>query len=169
MIKLAPAGADLFASQSQAIVNPVNCVGAMGKGLALAFKQRYPGNFGLYAAACAQAKANPAALLGTLIAPSQEPDQKWVLNLPTKLHWRDKSQLDWVRSGALALDAFCQARQIRTCALPALGCGEGGLDWEQQVWPLLQEVLGTSPTRYFALAPQLTPSPARAPSAARLK
>lgn len=150
---LDPSSSNLFDTPQAALVNPVNCVGAMGKGLALEFKTRFPQNFKAYRTACLAHQSNPAALLGTLITPTFEKGQ-WIINLPTKLHFKNPSRLIWIISACKALDQFCQANQISRCAIPALGSGLGGLDWDTQVKPMLTQVLGTSSVEYIVYPPQ---------------
>lgn len=156
-------GADLFESGAQALVNPVNCVGAMGRGLALEFKTRFPVTHGAYKAACKASQASPQDLLGTLIAPTFENDV-WVLNLPTKMHFKSPSNLAWVISGCEALALFCEQRNVSQCALPALGCGLGGLEWDS-VRKAMVAILGPSDTEFLAYPP--APAPARAFKARR--
>ena len=120
---------DLLKSDADALVNTVNCVGVMGKGIALAFKKAYPGNYKAYGDAC---KAGGVAT-GTMFVtePGDMFGPKWIVNFPTKRHWRDPSQMAWIESGLEALVAFVKAKQIRSIAIPALGCSNGGLAWEQ--------------------------------------
>lgn len=108
----------------QALVNPVNCVGIMGKGLALEFKQRFPKNFSLYREACSRGNVKPGSLFIV------EECDRYIINFPTKRHWRDKSLLWDIEMGLEALARDIQAWGIKSIAIPALGCGNGGLDWE---------------------------------------
>ncbi len=165
MLEISPAGSDLFASAAEAIVNPVNCVGVMGKGLALEFKQRFPENFLSYRRACESAD-RPDDLLGTVI-PWRSPSGLWILNAPTKLHWRDPSRAEYVRSAMEAIDAFCRSNRIASCCMPALGCGLGGLDWDRQALPAIRAIADPSPIRYSGIAP--LPSPARSAPSGRMR
>jgi O-acetyl-ADP-ribose deacetylase (regulator of RNase III) len=116
---------NIFDTEADALVNPVNCVGVMGKGLALQFKARYPLNFQLYAKACKKGEMKPGALLVV-----REDDGKNIFNFPTKRHWRDKSRLDDIRDGLKDLANWMETAQfIRSVAIPPLGCGLGGLNW----------------------------------------
>jgi O-acetyl-ADP-ribose deacetylase (regulator of RNase III) len=105
----------------------VNCVGYMGKGIALQFKQAFPANFKRYEAACAAGETVPGRMLihdnGGLVRP------RWIINFPTKRHWRGKSRLQDIASGLNALVADVKRLGIRSIAVPPLGCGLGGLDW----------------------------------------
>lgn len=120
---------DLFAEDCEAIVNTVNCVGVMGRGIALQFKQAYPDNFKVYAAACKREEVQPGQMLvyetGRLMNP------RYIINFPTKRHWRGKSRMEDIESGLVALVEEVRARGIRSIAVPPLGAGLGGLDWSQ--------------------------------------
>lgn len=116
---------DIFRQKAEALVNPVNCVGTMGKGLALEFKRRYPRNFQLYQAACRRGELRP----GTVLTVPE--GDRLIVNLPTKRHWRDPSRIGDVRSGLQALAEEVRAKGIKSLAVPALGAGLGGLPWEE--------------------------------------
>jgi O-acetyl-ADP-ribose deacetylase (regulator of RNase III) len=118
---------DLLEADVQALVNAVNTVGVMGKGLALAFKQRLPANFQAYAAACQRGEVQTGRMFITETPALLGP--RWIVNFPTKQHWRDPSQLAWVQSGLQELRRFLLAQQVASVALPALGAGLGGLSW----------------------------------------
>lgn len=115
---------NIAGNQVTTIVNPVNTVGVMGKGLALAFKQKYPDNFKLYQIAC----ENNEVQVGQLFVTEHQFGQ-FIINFPTKQHWRGKSQLGWITQGLLELKKFIIENQIQSIAIPALGSGLGGLDW----------------------------------------
>ena len=126
---------DLLEHDVDAIVNTVNCVGVMGKGIALQFKNKWPENFKAYAAAC---KANEVRLgrmfiydSGGLVKPN------YIINFPTKQHWRGNSELKSIRDGLADLVAKIKQLGIRSIAIPPLGCGNGGLDWAE-VRPLIE-------------------------------
>lgn len=130
---------DLFDSKAEALVNTVNTVGVMGKGLALDFKQRYPGNFELYKAAC---EIGLVAIGSVFITrPDDLVGPKWIVNFPTKEHWRHRSQLAWIQSGLKDLKTFITQYGVRSIAIPPLGAGLGGLYWPD-VRALIIEVLG---------------------------
>lgn len=125
-----------------AIVNTVNCVGVMGKGIALQFKKKWPSNYKAYATAC---KAGDVALgkmfifeLGALATP------RFIINFPTKGHWRSDSRLKDIEAGLQDLVARIKALNIQSIAIPPLGCGNGGLDWEI-VKPLMLRYLADIP------------------------
>lgn len=118
---------DLFQDTCQAIVNTVNCVGIMGRGVALQFKKRYPQNFKDYERACNQGLVVPGRMFvhdtGLMIGP------RWIINFPTKRHWKGASKLEDISAGLEALASELIARGITSVALPPLGCGLGGLEW----------------------------------------
>lgn len=130
---------NLLDADVEAVVNTVNTVGVMGKGIALMFKDRFPANYEAYAAAC---KAG-AVQVGTMfVSPTNElSGPRWIINFPTKQHWRKPTKLEWIRDGLDDLKAVLQEKQIRSVALPPLGCGNGGLDWSE-VRPLIESALG---------------------------
>lgn len=137
-----PAHGNLLTVEAQALVNAVNCVGSMGKGIALQFKQVFPDNFKAYEAACAAGKVVPGRMLihdnGGMVPPRR------IVNFPTKRHWRDKSRLEDIASGLDALIADVKRLGIRSIALPALGCGLGGLDWAV-VRPMIEDAFSVFP------------------------
>jgi O-acetyl-ADP-ribose deacetylase (regulator of RNase III) len=115
---------DLLADDAQALVNPVNTAGVMGKGLALQFKRAYPEAFRAYAAACRRGEIQPGRLHLAAV-----PGDRLVVNFPTKRHWREPSRLEDVASGLDDLARVITDRGIRSIAVPPLGCGLGGLPW----------------------------------------
>lgn len=127
---------NLLLADVDALVNTVNCVGVMGKGLALQFKQAFPDNFKAYAKACVQGEVQAGRMHihdnGGLINP------RWIINFPTKRHWRDNSRLEDVASGLVALVSDVQRLGIQTIAIPPLGCGLGGLSWTD-VRPMIEQ------------------------------
>ena len=136
MIK--PTRGDLLLARADALVNAVNTVGVMGKGIALRFKERFPENYRAYAAACRAGDVRVGKMFVT--ASVQLDGPRWIINFPTKEHWRHPAQLEWVRTGLAALAKVIHEMQIMSVAIPALGCGNGGLDW-CQVRPLIEEAL----------------------------
>ena len=118
---------DILQANAQALVNAVNCVGVMGRGIALQLRHAYPDNFRAYAQACRQGVVVPGQMF--IHATGQPAGPTHIINFPTKRHWRDKSRLDDIETGLLALVAAVERLGIRTIAIPALGCGLGGLDW----------------------------------------
>lgn len=126
---------DLLKADTQAVVNTVNCVGVMGKGIALQFKRRYPGVFTAYERAC---KAGDVTTGKTLPVPTGEViGPEWVINFPTKRHWRAPSRLEWIEQGLNDLRRVVAELGIESIAVPPLGAGNGGLNW-QDVEPLIR-------------------------------
>ena len=111
----------------EALVNTVNCVGSMGRGIALQFKKSWPDNFKAYEVACRKKEVQPGRMFvfetGQLVSP------RYIINFPTKRHWRDKSTIEDIDSGLNALVAEVRSRRIRSIAIPPLGAGLGGLAW----------------------------------------
>lgn len=131
---------DILSAQTQAIVNTVNCVGVMGRGIALQFKTQYPENYKAYAAKCKAQLVVPGEMFvyptGETVAP------EYIINFPTKRHWRDKSRIEDIESGLVDLVTVIQQYAITSIAVPPLGCGLGGLDW-RDVKPLINNFLGS--------------------------
>lgn len=133
---------NLLDAEVEAVVNTVNTVGVMGKGIALMFKERFPENYKAYAAACKEGKVQVGAMFVTAGVELDGP--RWIINFPTKKHWRQPTKLEWVRTGLEALKKELQEKKIRSIALPPLGCGNGGLEWAV-VRPLIEETLADLP------------------------
>ena len=126
----------IFDSTVQCIVNPVNCVGVMGKGLALEFKTHYPDMFKFYQKMCREGKLN----LGQVGFYALKKDPSRIICLfPTKQHWRDKSLVSSIDEGLIAFVIYAPEMKIESVAIPKLGCGLGGLDFEHQVQPLFEK------------------------------
>jgi O-acetyl-ADP-ribose deacetylase (regulator of RNase III) len=128
---------DLLAAEVDALVNAVNTAGIMGKGLALQFKQAFPENFQAYEAACKQGQV----VIGRMHITQRPTPPRFIINFPTKQHWRKPSKLDFIRAGLVDLVAQIHALEIQSIAVPALGCGLGGLTWAD-VKPLIHAALG---------------------------
>jgi len=115
---------DIFSSPAQVIVNTVNTVGVMGKGLALAFKQRYPEMFAYYRTACEKRQLKTGKLM-LWYAP-----EHWILLFPTKEHWRNPSKLEYIENGLIKFVNTYADKNITSIAFPRLGCGNGELNWD---------------------------------------
>lgn len=129
---------NLLEADVDALVNTVNTVGVMGKGIALMFKERFPANMHAYALACKQKQVQTGYMFVTETGELSGP--KWIVNFPTKQHWRSKSKMEWIDEGLLDLKRFICEQQIRSIAVPPLGAGNGGLPWEQ-VKPHIEQAL----------------------------
>ena len=127
---------DMFESGADALVNPTNCVGVMGKGLAKEFKRRFPEMFKEYKDLCDDGLILPGEVCSLTVG---DIPPRFVFNFPTKKHWRDPSQLSYIEAGLVSLKnltRYVSDRSIRngeppvqSVAIPAVGCGLGGLDW----------------------------------------
>ena len=133
---------NLLDARVEAVVNTVNTVGVMGKGIALMFKEKYPENFQAYEAACKAGEVKVGEMFVTAGVELDGP--RWIINFPTKKHWRQPTKVEWVRSGLEALREVIREKRIRSIAIPPLGCGNGGLDWGD-VRPMIEEALGDLP------------------------
>lgn len=129
---------DIFSSPAQVLVNTVNTVGVMGKGLALSFKQRYPKMFEAYRSACEKKQLRVGKLMLWY-----EPDH-WILMFPTKENWRYPSRLEYIEKGLATFVRSYAEKQITSIAFPKLGCGNGELSWDD-VRPIMEKYLSPLP------------------------
>jgi len=129
---------DLFKENAEAIVNTVNCVGAMGRGIALQFKKAYPGNYKAYASACKLKQVNPGKMF--VFHTGEMLGAKYIVNFPTKRHWRGASRLEDIESGLKDLLVVIKKNNIKSIAIPPLGSGLGGLNWSE-VKSLIEKAL----------------------------
>ncbi|MCH7823714.1 MAG: macro domain-containing protein [Acidobacteria bacterium] len=120
---------DILGEDAEALVNTVNCVGVMGRGIALQFKKAFPENYKSYAAACKRNEVQPGRMF--VSETGQLTNPRYVINFPTKRHWRGKSRMEDIDAGLLALAEEIRSRGIRSIAIPPLGSGLGGLDWPE--------------------------------------
>jgi O-acetyl-ADP-ribose deacetylase (regulator of RNase III) len=142
---------DLFDSSLQTIVNTVNCKGVMGTGIALHCKQLYPEMYEDYVARCAQKEVEVGKPY--LFRRDEKP---WILNFPTKKHWRNPSKVKYISDGLSYLREHYEEWGITSLAIPALGCGNGGLQW-QEVGPLMYRILSEFSIPIEIFAPAETP------------
>ena len=129
---------NLLNSDAEALVNAVNCVGVAGRGIALQFRHAWPENFRAYAAACRRGQVRPGTLF---VFETGRTSPRYIVNFPTKRHWRDRSRIEDIEAGLQALAAEIRRRGIRSIAIPPLGCGLGGLAWSE-VRPRIERALG---------------------------
>lgn len=139
---------DILSADAEALVNTVNCVGVMGRGVALQFRKAYPENYVQYKAACARHELRPGLLLTHTRRALTGPH--YIINFPTKAHWREPSRLEYIDHGLTALIAEVERLGIRSIALPPLGCGLGGLDWAE-VKPRIQAAFAALPAVHVLL------------------
>ena len=119
---------DILSEDVEAIVNTVNCVGVMGRGLALQYKNKFPENFKVYAKACKQEEVIPGKMFITQTEQLTNP--KYIINFPTKRHWKGKSKIEDIDDGLTDLINAIKKYNIKSIAIPPLGSGLGGLDWD---------------------------------------
>ena len=133
---------NVLEAETEALVNTVNCVGFMGKGIALQFKKAYPENFKAYQRAVRTKQVRPGRMFVFETNSMFKP--RYIINFPTKTHWRGKSRIEDITSGSKALVEEVKGRNISSIAIPPLGCGLGGLDW-QVVRPIIEEAFNEVP------------------------
>jgi O-acetyl-ADP-ribose deacetylase (regulator of RNase III) len=146
---------NLLEAPAEALVNTVNEVGVMGKGIALMFSEAFPENMDAYVAACEEGRIHIGHMFVTENKELVQP--RWIVNFPTKKHWRGDSKIVWIREGLHDLVRVIQKKKIRSIAVPPLGCGNGGLEWplvRQEIESALGtltdvEVLIYKPTRTY--------------------
>lgn len=129
---------DIFAEDVEALVNSVNCVGVMGRGIALQFKNLFPANFKAYADACKRSEVNPGQMF--VFETGRLTNPLYIINFPTKRHWRGKSRMEDIEAGLKALAREIKQRDIRSVAIPPLGSNLGGLEWSE-VRPRIETAL----------------------------
>jgi O-acetyl-ADP-ribose deacetylase (regulator of RNase III) len=120
---------DILQADTEALINTVNCVGVMGRGIALQFKNAFPANFKAYEAACKRNEVQPGRMF--VFPTGQLTNPRFIINFPTKRHWRGKSRMEDIESGLIDLVRVIRENEIRSIAVPPLGSGLGGLQWSQ--------------------------------------
>jgi O-acetyl-ADP-ribose deacetylase (regulator of RNase III) len=149
MLRLAEG--NLFEANVEALVNAVNTVGIMGKGIALQFKKKFPKMYEAYRVACASGEVMPGRM--HVFERSDQANPRYIINFPTKRHWRSPSQMEDIEAGLSALRKEIEDRGIRSVAVPPLGCGNGGLSW-RDVRPAIERALaGMSDVRVILYSP----------------
>ena len=145
---------NVISADAEALVNTVNCVGIMGKGVALQFKKAYRNNFEIYRDACNAGEMVLGKVLvtetGSLVNP------KYIINFPTKDHWRGGSRIEDIENGLASLVEEIRSRSIGSIAIPPLGCGNGGLDWSD-VRPLITAALAEVKAKVLLFEPGFAP------------
>ena len=141
---------NLLEAKAEALVNTVNTVGVMGKGIALMFKERFAENYRQYAAACKAEKVVTGEMFVTEVRELEGP--RWIVNFPTKRHWRSPSQIAWIIDGLNDLRSFIIENQLGSIAIPPLGAGNGGLPWAS-VREQIEGILGDLDTDILVFEP----------------
>jgi O-acetyl-ADP-ribose deacetylase (regulator of RNase III) len=133
---------NLLDANAEALVNTVNTVGIMGKGIALQFRLAFPRNFELYQSACKRGDVVPGKMF---VVPTNRLDNpKYIINFPTKRHWKGKSRIEDIDAGLVDLVEVVRRENIKSVAIPPLGCGNGGLDWNE-VRPRIESAFAALP------------------------
>ena len=139
---------NILEAEATALVNTVNCVGVMGKGIALQFKHGFPGNYKFYERECKNGDVRLGRMsiyeTGSFVRP------KYIINFPTKYHWKNKSRVEDIESGLLDMVAQVKRLGIKSIAVPPLGCGNGGLDWSK-VRPVIESAFEALPNVHVLL------------------
>jgi len=150
---------DILAEDAEALVNTVNCVGVMGRGLALKFKRAFPENFLAYAAACRRGEVQPGRMFvfetGLLANP------RYIVNFPTKRHWRGYSRIEDIEAGLKDLGEVIRSHGIRSIAVPPLGSGLGGLEWKEVRSRIEEAMRGLNDLRVVVFEPGKVPEAGR--------
>ena len=134
---------DIFDTNTVALVNPVNCFGVMGRGLALQFKRIFPRNYEAYRNACNVGKIRSGKVF--VFTTGWQGNPKFIFNFPTKNHWRDNSRIEDIEAGLWDLVQVVKKNRVRSIAIPPLGCGLGGLSWTE-VYPLIEHAFAEVPS-----------------------
>ncbi|WP_372022626.1 macro domain-containing protein (plasmid) [Tistrella mobilis] len=154
---------DILAADADALVNTVNCVGVMGRGIALQFRNAFPANFEAYAAACKLGDVRPGRMFifetGALTSP------RYIINFPTKRHWRGKSRMEDIEAGLQALVETIRRLELRSIAIPPLGAGLGGLPWDAVRARIVEAVSPLTEVQVIVFEPRDAPAPTRATEA----
>jgi O-acetyl-ADP-ribose deacetylase (regulator of RNase III) len=148
---------NILEANVEALVNTVNTVGVMGKGIALQFRQAFPGNYAAYRAACKHNEVKPGSMLVYQTGRFENPH--FIFNFPTKRHWKGKSKIEDIEAGLVDLVRVVRYYQVRSLAVPPLGCGNGGLDWSV-VRPMIERALAElNDVKVLVFAPEGAPPP----------
>ena len=150
---------DIFVEDAEALVNSVNCVGVMGRGIALQFKNTYPDNFKAYAEACKRQEVLPGRMF--VFETNELGNPRYIINFPTKQHWRAKSRMEDIETGLEALVSEIRARSIRSVAIPPLGSKLGGLNWGDVRPKIYAALAKLADVRVIVFTPASGPSDGR--------
>ena len=142
---------DIFEAETEAIINTVNTVGVMGKGIALQFKQKFPQNFDIYKKACEKNELKVGKLL---ITESNSLFFKYIINFPTKKHWRNPSKYEYIEEGLINLIENIKKLNIKSIAIPPLGAGNGKLEWEKVKKILEKHIIQLPKVEFIIYEPQ---------------
>lgn len=146
---------DLLKADADALVNTINCVGVMGKGIALQFKMAFPENFKQYYKAC----QNKNVHIGRMFITKQLFKPKYIINFPTKEHWKEKSKLEYISRGLIDLKEKIKDLKIKSIAIPPLGAGLGGLNWPEVKNLIIKELSELEDVKVILYEPSESPAP----------
>ncbi len=146
---------DLLKADADALVNTVNCVGVMGKGIALQFKMAFPENFKQYYKACQNKKVR----IGRMFITKQLFRPEYIINFPTKDHWKEKSKLEYISRGLTDLKEKIKDLKIDSIAIPPLGAGLGGLNWPDVKNLIIKELAELEDVKIILYEPSGSPAP----------
>lgn len=147
---------DILKENAEALVNTVNCVGVMGRGIALQFKKAFPENFKVYAAACKKQEVQPGRMF--VYETGELTNPRYIINFPTKRHWRGKSRMEDIEAGLVDLLDTVRQRQIKSIAIPPLGSGLGGLEWPEVKALIVKSMSPLEDVRVIVFEPRGAPS-----------
>ena len=160
-----PAKGDILKADAEALVNTVNCVGIMGRGIALQFRKAFPENYREYRAACERKRVEPGMVFVHDLQRLANP--RYIINFPTKRHWKGRSRLEDIEAGLLALTGEVRRLGVRSIAVPPLGCGLGGLRWAD-VRPRIESAFrGLPDIQVLLFEPEGAPAPETMATAAQ--
>lgn len=147
---------DILKENAEALVNTVNCVGVMGRGIALQFKKAFPENFKVYAAACKKHEVQPGRMF--VYETGELTNPRYIINFPTKRHWRGKSRMEDIEAGLVDMLDTVRQRQIKSIAIPPLGSGLGGLEWPEVKALIVKSMSPLEDVRVIVFEPRGAPS-----------
>ncbi len=147
---------DILREDAEALINTVNCVGITGRGIALQFKNVFPENFTAYAVACKNEEVQPGLMF--VFETGQRTNPRYIINFPTKRHWRGKSRMGDIEAGLKALVDTVRRYNIRSIAIPPLGSGLGGLNWSEVRPRIEATLLSLTDVRVIIYEPKGTPA-----------
>ena len=142
---------NLLEADTEALVNTMNTEGVMGRGIALQFKKRYPDMFGAYQRACTEGQVQPGRM--HVYERREMMNPRYIINFPTKRHWRSPSRIEDIKAGLIALSQEIRERHIKSIAVPPLGCGNGGLDWSEVFQAIRSELASLPDVRVLVYSP----------------
>ncbi len=152
---------NILLQDTEALVNTVNCDGYMGKGIALQFKKAFPNNYKYYHNACSRKEVHPGKVLVFETGLSINP--RFIINFPTKMHWKGKAKIEYIKTGMVSLRSQIIDHDIRSISIPPLGCGLGGLKWSD-VYPIIKDGLSDlAGVSIFLYPPEKTPEASEMP------